>query len=167
MLKISASFLLRFILWSCLAVLPLAHSAGAMTYNLHAIPVVPENLSDFTITFEDDNKNLLLDFGEIDYFSGLTDYGTTYSYSGVVSIPLFNTLLPYPPNLTATTIFPYTNGSTVLWQFTNGTGPDWVYNYEDIWTYTLTPVPLPPAALMFGTGLILLGWPLRKKNRGK
>jgi hypothetical protein len=145
MLKICVSLLLRFILWSCLAVLPLAHSAWAKTYVLHADTMGILKVSSFTIKFEDVNNNQRLDNNEIGEFSGMTDFDwafppTVHQYDAVRWVPEYNILQS-----------PYTNGDSpfpdnVYWAFVYGDS-SWLYHRANFWTYRLTEVPLPHVPL--------------------
>ena len=53
------------------------------------------------------------------------------------------------------------------WTFVRADGSNWEPMVSTMWTYTQTPVPLPPSVFLLGAGLIGLAVARRKKRLGQ
>jgi hypothetical protein len=155
---------------SVLAILTVPSAAQAYTiYDFSATPTKqtgPHVVFEFTLQYEDMNKDGRFSLSELipGSFSGFT---YVYVYDPV---PWEIDRIYQVPKYQAT-VSPLTDG----WP---SYPPDWMFvrTFDNslkffrlppaLWTYSQAAVPIPPTAVMLGTGLIWLVWTRRKKRRG-
>lgn len=129
-------------------------AAQYITYDLTAYTKSPNIISDFMVQYVDRDGDKRVGPNDLVFdFSGVTINGEVFSK--LTAIPRYSA-----------DVSPYTNGPDTVfsWQFKSSSGD--IQNFvEWDFTYGQTPVPLPPSALLLGTGLISLVWVRRQKYK--
>lgn len=138
-----------------------ASSVLAATYTLTATDKIYSPVwSNFSLQYNDLDNDQKFSYDELipGTFSGVTYNSTTYTL--IHQVPVYN-------NWDS----PYTDGGGLYgegkeyWAFATYDFSDAVYPPPSAWTYAQTPVPVPPAAWLFGSGLIGLAG-LRRRVKG-
>lgn len=130
--------MLRKLICAVALVLPLgAQAAPIGTFNLEATSGYPTLVSDFSLTFDDLDGDMLFSLNELTTFSGVEFFFSTQSYDTLSTAPV---------------IAGISDGTGSIWNFNGGSGT----GQSNGWTYSLTPVaavPLPASSLLLLGGL--------------
>ncbi len=144
--------------------------ATPITYEFTATPVDPSTFSSFTLQYVDVDGDGLLNQSEVvsGTFSGVQVLKAIFTpgvsgwanYPNLLAVPCYGSLMALGPGgETFGGYYWYFGGVTEGYMFcgTENGG----------FTYSETPVPVPPSVLLLGVGLMPLAWARRKKLLGK
>ena len=152
MCRFFVAYLHRIMLLSILAVLTGAGPAHATTYDFYAFSLYSGMISDFSLPYRDENGD--------ERFSMTSDVLIAGTYSGYYWYGIFHDRAEFVSVLVSvpgTAYVPLTDGSGATW-VGDGAKGRYFTDYK-FWSYSQTPVPLPPTVLLFGSGLLgLAGW---------
>ncbi|MEM6310167.1 MAG: VPLPA-CTERM sorting domain-containing protein [Pseudomonadota bacterium] len=142
-------------LYACAVTLICAAPAAASTLTFTATSQFPNQSSDFSIVFDDADKDGLLSFDEVVSFSGFTSLQSGNSYSELLRVSPVPALTDEPQT--------FTSGGFAINSWLFGEGSDRTTAQPSSFTYAIATVPVPASALLLLAGLAGLAVAQRKR----